>query len=291
MNESTAKYLAGLLDADGSLSFAFKRDQNRQDCFYLSLALKLTASDNVDKHRYVENLPITSEMGSTSRYGPKRQFVVWNISKRADLEMLLPRLLKHMIIKAQHWQLLLDTWREERGHGINEDRRIALTALSKVSRNERIGPLKAKKYPAWAWVAGYLDGDGCYAYRSHVVKGKYRQWTINVSACAHVNDMIGLEMLLETFGGRIIPQGQSDVVMLWKRSLGYQNRSFALKFLGKMARYSKLKREKIDAMIHHHSQRLSVPGTEKTRCNIDRCKDFVHGNGLCSRHYQRQCRV
>lgn len=270
MNESLVKYLAGLLDADGSLSFAFRRDQNREDRFFIGLQLHLSASDNVDRHGFVESLPELTGMGSTSRYGKSGQFVTWAISRRADLEMLLPRLIKHMIIKAQHWHWMLGSWREWRGRRYGQanicgQERESLSQAVKESRKLRVGPLREKNFPSWAWVAGYLDGDGCYGYR----KGAYRsykgrlyiQWTINVTAVAHVTDAVGLELLQKTFGGAIIEHGQSKNVLVWRRALGYQNRSFALTFLGKMARHSRLKRHKIDQMIHHHRQRLSVPGT------------------------------
>lgn len=293
MNESLVKYLAGLLDADGSLSFTFKRDPLRKDRYFIGLALRLTASDAVDHGRFVESLPGVAGMGTISRCGKQNQFAIWCVHKRAELEMLLPRLIKHMVIKPKHWQWLLDMWRNVRAGNktCSEKEREVLSAASKESRRLNVGPLKPKNHPTWAWLAGYLDGDGCYSYRSHNVrKGEYEstQWTINVSAVAHVNDICVLEFLRDAFGGDIVEQGQSENVKLWKRSLGYQNRDFALRFLPHLAKHSRLKRYKIDAMIHHHRQRLSVPGTNRTTCTVDGCGQSSHGNGLCSKHYQRQ---
>lgn len=263
MQESLVKYLAGLLDADGSLSFAFKHDQNREGRYFVGLTMHLASSTAVDKNGFVDELPSKTGMGNFCKSGDRKQFKAWAVSKRADLEMLLPRLIKHMVIKAQHWQWLLDVWRNSRAADktCSLSEREALTQASKESRRLNRGPIHPKNHPTWAWLAGYLDGDGCYAYRSHVFNG-YRQWTINVSAVAHVNDMGVLEFLQKSFGGRIVGQGQSENVKLWIRSLGYQNRDFALRFLPKVAKHSRLKRHKIDAMIHHHRQRLSVPGTK-----------------------------
>lgn len=267
MNESLVKYLAGLLDADGSLSFAFKHDQNREGRYFVGLKMSLTAALAIDTQGFAESLPAQTGMGTISIGGKSDQFRVWSVSKRSDLEMLLPRLIKHMVIKAKHWQWLLDYWRlirsESKTCSIAE--RDALTAASKESRRLNVGPIKPKNHPTWAWLAGYLDGDGCYSYRSYrVQKGKYdaTQWTINVSAVAHVNDICVLEFLHGAFGGDIIEQGQSEHVKVWRRSLGYQNRDFALRFLPNIAKHSRLKRHKIDVMIHHHRQRLSVPGTK-----------------------------
>lgn len=291
MNESLIKYLAGLLDADGSLSFSFKHDQNREGHYFMGLRLSLASSDAVDKNGFTESLPVLTEMGHISRYGEKDQFINWVVSTRSDLEMLLPRLIKHMVIKAKHWQWLLDAWRDFRidRKTCSLKEREQFTEGSKGSRRSNVGPLKPKNFPTWAWLAGYLDGDGTYHYRSGIYNG-YKQWTMNVSAVAHVSDIHVLEFLKESFGGRIQDHGQSKNVFVWMRSLGYQNRDFALRFLPNVAKHSRFKRHKIDEMIHHHRQRLSVPGTEKTFCVVDECTRKVHGNGLCNMHYLRQKR-
>jgi hypothetical protein len=293
MVESLVEYLAGLLDADGSMSFSFKHDQNREGRYFIGLTLKLTASDAVDQNGFVESLPEITGMGTTSRYGRKQQFVVWNVSKLSDLERLIPRLTKHMVVKAIHWQRMLDIWRESRSKSktCTLDEREALTEAAKESRL-KTGPLKLKEHPPWAWVAGYLDGDGWYTYRSGKYKSyrgrEYQQWSMSVGACAHVNDIYVLKFLEKAFGGVVKGQGQSDNVKIWYRGLGYQSRSFALKFLPEVAKHSRLKRQKIDAIIQHHQQRLSVPGTERHYCEVDGCNRPVHGHGLCSMHYQRQ---
>ena len=263
IDESLVKYLAGLLDADGNLSFSFRSDDNNDDRFFIGLMLRLSASDAVDVHGFVESLPELCGIGTTSRYGKRSQFVNWTVSKRAHLEVLLPRLIKHMVIKARHWQWLLETWRMARTDekACSREERECLTLGARESRRGNVGPIRPKNHPTWAWLAGYLDGDGCYSYRRYRVNG-YIQWAIYVSAVAHVNDIVVLEFLQAAFGGLIRGQGQSPDVKIWKRALGYQNRSFALRFLPKLARHSRLKRSTIDAMIHHHRQRLSVPGTK-----------------------------
>lgn len=267
LNESLVKYLAGLLDADGSMSFSFKEDQNREGLFFTGLRLMLASSKAVDRHGFVESLPELTRMGSISHYGASRQFVTWTVNRRSEVEMLTPRLIKHMIIKAHHWQWMLDMWRTMRSHSntCTASDRILLVQAGKESRRNNRGPLKPKNHPSWAWLAGYLDGDGCYTHRQNpgTKNGKtYLQWTINVSAVAHINDQAVLQFLQMAFGGQIRDHGKSPNVKVWVRSLGNQNRSFALNFLSKLARHARLKRHKIDQMIHHHQQRLSVPSAE-----------------------------
>ncbi len=164
-----------------------------------------------------------------------------------------------MVIKAQHWQWLLEFWRDfrSRPHGersCTEQERVALIQVIKESRKLRHGPIKPKKHPTWAWLSGYLDGDGWYRHR---YSKEHNYWSMSVGAVAHVNDRVALDFLQQSFGGSILPHGQSENVLKWVRNLGVKDRSFALRFLPNIAKHSRLKRHKIDAMIHHHRQRLS----------------------------------
>lgn len=263
VNESLIKYLAGLMDADGSLSFSFRRDPQDKDAYFMGLDLSLASSDEVDRHGFVDSLPDMSGMGGAYRYGSHSQYKAWRVSKRADLEMLLPRLIKHMVIKAQHWQWLLDTWRDARKAARLNGKRVAwnhdemewFKEAAKHSRRLRVGPLKPKKHPTWAWVAGYLDGDGWYTIRPD----KRQNYTaMRVGAVAHQTDALALEFLQHAFGGSIKDHGQTENCKIWYRSLGVRDASFALRFLPKVARHSRLKRHKIDQLIHAHQQRLSV---------------------------------
>lgn len=254
MNESLIKYLAGLLDADGSLSFAFRSNDNGS--YYLGLRLSLASSKEVDRDNFVETLPI----GIISYYQDGK-YKNWVVSKRADLEMLLPRLIKHMVIKAKHWQFLLDTWRNLRSEQtlVSEEQRIKLTELSKQSR-KNTGSIKPKNHPTWAWLAGYLDGDGWYTYKQQFNKHTgYTQWKMQMGAVAHVDDIIVLEWLQKHFGGFIYNHSSKNhQVKVWHRSIGKANRNFALNFLPNVVKHSRLKKHKIEAIINHHRQRLSV---------------------------------
>lgn len=296
MNESLVKYLAGLLDADGALSFVFAN--KKSESYNLCLLIYLCASEGIDKNGFVKDLPNLTGMGHSSSIEPKDKVIcgkataqrhtvnVWQVTKRADLEMLLPRLIKHMVIKAKHWQYLLDVWREKRGGRVSAEEKEALVAASKESRRANVGPIKPKNHPTWAWLAGYLDGDGSYVYYPTERKG-WTTWTMAVSAVAHINDRCVIDFLQRSFGGEAYPIKRSPALQ-WRRMLGYQNRSFAEQFLPKLARHSRFKRDKIDAILHHHRQRLSIPGPDRKFCKIDACNRRVHGHGLCHMHYMRE---
>lgn len=301
MNESLVKYLAGLLDADGSLSFMFA-NKDELGNYSLSLLIYLCASEGIDKNGFVKDLPNLTGMGHASVIQPKDTVIcgkqtrqghkinVWQVSKRADLEMLLPRLIKHMVIKARHWQWLLDVWREKRGTQITAELKEALVAASKESRRTNAGPVKPKNHPTWGWLAGYLDGDGSYQCYCKSDSRQLTRWTISVSAVAHINDRCVLDFLCQAFGGSIYKDNRSPALH-WRRMLGYQNRSFAERFLPHLAKHARFKRDKIDAILHHHRQRLSIPGPERHYCEIQGCDKPVKGHGLCNMHYTRKRRA
>lgn len=262
MNESLIKYLAGLLDADGNLSFNYTADNYKENYFSLGLRLNLGAASSIDKHGFVASLPTLTGMGtghSPTLYAGNGKYVNWQVTKRADLEMILPRLTKHMYIKARHWLWMMEIWRDVRAkeHGsksIHALERATLEQAKKESRKFRVGPLKPKNFPSWAWLAGYLDGDGWYMHRNPEV----RRYEMHVGACAHITDASVLAWLQNSFGGSVRPHSQSANVMQWRRSLSNADRSFALRFLPKLVKHSRLKRHKIELMIHHHQQRLSA---------------------------------
>ncbi len=259
VNESLVKYLAGLMDADGCLQFTFRPDHRRKQYACLGLKLYLGASEKIDRHGFVRSLPETTGMGAV--YKQQTCHFMWIVGRRNHLEMLLPRLIKHMVVKARHWQWMLEVWREVRSRkygerSLHRDQIDLLVEEYKQSRRKKVGPLKPKNYPSWAWVAGYLDGDGWYLHR----KPRAGRYGMHVGASAHVTDASVLAFLQKAFGGKIKNHSQSDNVRVWERSLSNANRSFALRFLPKVAKHSRLKRHKIDLMIHHHQQRLSVQG-------------------------------
>lgn len=256
MNETLVKYLAGLLDADGSLSFKFRVGRNTEDRSYPSLMLSLASSRAVDKVGFVESLPVITGMGVYSLYGADQQFSRWDVAKRADLEMLLPRLIKHMVIKGKHWNWMLETWREMRGVLLTPQERMELAARSKESRVSRVGPLKPKNHPTWAWLAGYLDGDGWYRFNTLPNRDCMM---MQIGAVAHMNDVSVLHFIQTAFGGSVRDHGQTPNCFVWTVGIGVKNRSRALNMLPNLTKHARLKKHKIDQMIHHHQQRLSDP--------------------------------
>lgn len=254
-NESEIKYLAGLLDADGSLSFRFTDKR-------VYLELSLAASESIDKHGFIEELGKKAGNISIREYpeknwSPSHQ---WRVSSKAELNMLLPRFIKHMVIKGTHWNNLLLKWREFQTQILSDEQ---IEDLKKYSENSRLiaKPLKPKVHPTWAWVAGYLDGDGCYTFKKHCNPEAINCMTLKIMVVCHKNDSVGIEFLKKAFGGSI--KEEKDWLR-WARNLGVKDSSFANKFLRKVHRHSMLKKWKIEQMLAFHNNRLQRLSVEKS---------------------------
>lgn len=266
MNEATIKYLSGLIDSDGSISFSFGSGGKLKDRHFLGLVVGIATSNVVDKHGFIASLPEKYGFGCITRQGKsgylplneeEKPYLQWRIKSRSDLEMLVPRFVKHMFVKGKHLQRMFDKWKELRGIALSEEECDALREFSKKSRYDP-GPLKPKNRPSWGWIAGYLDGNGVYSMGEYKVRGKpYPQ--LKVRASCHANDADILVIMQQALGGSVLDAKRGHQCKIWSRNLGPSERAFALHFLSKVVQHARFKRHKIEQMLsfHAHPQRLS----------------------------------
>ena len=258
--ETQIKYLAGLIDADGSLHFHFRKYEDR---YNVTLKLVLQQSLSIDNegkfiNSLIDYMGFIQEINIQSQKETWSNANRWTVNSQAELNMLIPRLTKHMVIKAKHFKNLHDKYNTLFGKSVTE---LEMNELKEFSINSRkdTGPLKPKKHPTWAWVAGYLDGDGCYYMRK-----RKKNWGVStellVKVVAHDNDVQALQLLQKVFKGNLKNNGYENT-HYWTRNLGNQDATFAMHFLRKMHFHSQLKRHKIEKMLHYHSQRLNESGS------------------------------
>jgi hypothetical protein len=256
VQETLIKYLSGLLDADGSLSFKFN---TLNEGFRVGLELSLTAAESVDREgKFVKSLTNLTGFGFiTSRTRENWSTVnEWRVVSSRDLNMLIPRLTKHMVIKGKHWNNLFNFYRDLQGKILSQEEVSLLKEVSKQSR-KNVGPLKPKNHPTWAWTAGYIDGDGCLSLKNHP-SGYGKK--VSVSVTSHKDDRIGIDLLFKAFSGQVYDRNH-DNCCEWKRNLGVRDKAFAISFLTKLVNHSKLKKYKIEQMLAYlhstNSQRLT----------------------------------
>lgn len=242
LNESEWKYLAGLLDADGSLSI--KIVKNRYCSQYVALLLEISAAVGYDRNGYLQSL--TKFFGSCNikTYENKnhQDAYVFRVQSRKDLNLFLPHVTKHMVIKGAHWDRLYKLYCSFKGVAVDDG---TVSVLKEYSTESRLhtGPIKHKNHPTWAWVAGYLDGDGSYQLP--------KSGTALVQVKAHHGDVVGIELLQKAFGGAIY-ECRKENTMVWQITMGKMNRSRALHFLPKVHKHSRFKKWKIEQLLAFH---------------------------------------
>lgn len=245
--ETDTKYLAGLIDADGWIGMQYQESKSTGKT-YLQMTVGLATSENIDRDGKLIKW-LGSIGGRTNSYDYEGGVMnSWTVGKRSELNMLVPRLLKHMIIKGKHLDNMYSIYTENQGKEIPKDLIPGLKEFHKQSRLNT-GPAKPKNYPTKAWVAGYLDGDGHYGIHKRKRDNYVR---LSIDALAQKSDTIALEYLVKQYGGAIgKPDKQGN--RRWYRGLGKQHRDFAIGFLKTMHRHSRLKQHKIEQMLAFHN--------------------------------------
>ena len=180
-SEQLNKYVAGLLDTDGWIGFEFTQGKA-----YVRMGLRQAATVDGD-FQMLRAVQKHYQLGTIS-YGFQANdvsFCSWRLSTK-HANMLFGLVGKHMRIKQSHFKNILefDTTQGD------------LKEFSRLSR-ENTGWLKRPKHLSYAYVAGLLDGDGCYRIRKK--EGKITTMCVK----AAINEEFILLKLQEDFGGSI----------------------------------------------------------------------------------------
>lgn len=168
--------------------------------------------------------------------------------------MILPRVIKHMVVKGSHWNNLFMKWIELKGKPLTDGEIAQLKAWSEESRKVA-QPLKPKNHPTWAWLAGFLDGDGYYSLQKGKVKHSPNYCSLRVGAVCHKSDRVSLDLIKKAFGGSFKEEGD---ILRWYRNLGPRDKDFAVPFLKKVHAHSKLKKWKIEQMLAFHNEPVAT---------------------------------
>ncbi len=216
-SEQLNKYTAGLFDADGWVGFEFNKYG-----VYLRAGIYQAATVDTD-FQMIRSLQAFYGIGRLN-YSYQENGVsgiTWRMSNK-EAKIFFNRIGKHLRIKATHFRNLILL--QEEGQHLDPD---VLRGISEVSRKNSKW-LKHPKHLSWAWVAGYLDGDGCYRYRQ-------RKQSVSLCIKAASQDAHILQQLKRDFKGSILDHGSSEI---WRRGLGKGHIKFSLPFLKNMRKYS-----------------------------------------------------
>lgn len=193
MNE---KYIAGLLDADGTVSLHFnKRDDGT---FRAAACVKIALAGDL---KY-----LSEEFDLNWREEPRGRFKdIQEIYAYGDRALtFLNRIKKHLRIKRH----LADWVLSNHGTVVDNPKSLKkeLQHIRKISADNDDG-----RYPSRAWLAGYFDGDGCIAF--HNRRGEC--W-LQITGWAY--DKKILDTLAYHMGGKVYKH--SGESYQWKKYLG-----------------------------------------------------------------------
>lgn len=199
------KYLAGFIDADGSFGIRFRRSTEgryRAD-FYLECTQK--ASRNKVLHMLCESFgcgQVTDKRSKTGYGGDP--WSVWSVPPK-QARLLIARIEKYLVVKKAFAGICLKYWQDNRH--INDNQ---LELHQKQIRAARKAKSQLPNYPSRKWLAGYFDGDGCFA----VVKRKTGQAYFSARITAHIDADNGINLIYKAFGGAIYTNKGPTLPML-----------------------------------------------------------------------------
>jgi len=228
MPRLSEKYLAGFLDADGCIHLAwpsgkftpqlcmtFSQRSNRDDVLY---RIQETFGGILDK--------IQIKDGEYTRLG--------FYGKNA--KMVLNRILKYLVIKRHYAGMALEM-SNKRSNDVEADRLL-------LKQHRKIKSLPIPNFPSRKWMAGYVDGDGCFSTTRVFEHGSI---SLYFKLCSSEHDSEGIELIQKAFGGNIYPM-RSSVNPVIQYTLPLPP-SKAIQFISHFGKYCIVKKRQTDFIL------------------------------------------
>lgn len=203
-NESFNKYIAGLFDGDGTITYrCVKKEENRY-----TIGLKF---EIITEHK---NKHILYEIKEYFKVGTiyENKYVTYVVNDYNHILSIFNRIKKHLIIKGQHFQFLINYVGDLKKLHINK-RNITKEELQKFrdtvkDSRKNTKALKHKDYVTLSWLAGFIDADGNVQHRfrdSFCKKAnkQYRRTDFALRIELAYYDYQALELIQKSFGGRL----------------------------------------------------------------------------------------
>ena len=246
--------MAGLADSDGTLAPHFNKTAD--GCFRLGLQFAISQAESNDRNfALIHHLHALFGVGHVFHARPRgtnhTPQAIWKVADRNELEKFLPHIIKYMVIKGGHFQRLLELRRGLAGKKLTALEVSCIKHLVKMSRLGT-GPVKPKNFPSPAWIAGYVDGDGCF--RIYPAK-KNRAEELRLKIAFWRPDKCGVRLIQRGYGGKIYER--TPTVSEYYLNMGASFRATAHKFLGAILPHLRLKKHAAEMILYRHRQRLS----------------------------------
>lgn len=241
-SEQLNKYVAGLIDSDGCLSYRINNDE-----FSLQLQLSQSAVNDPD-FEFMRALQDFYDIGGLYYELPEKwsSCCRWKIYGSKDVNKFLNIIKKHLYTKGKQFDNML--WLQDELEGMKlsdvqiEDLKENVIPCLKKS----YGPLKEKKHPSWPYLAGLIHGDGNLLCRTDRVNkkfdrryGKYYTYVsteLRVHIYSHLKEKCVLDFIKRSLGGTVKVNKKNNTAT-YQHGLGKQNIPFANKFIPKILPY------------------------------------------------------
>ena len=245
-SEQLNKFVAGLFDADGHVSFDFCRNK-----IQIQSAISVCDSKLIKALRDHYNLGTV--VGMEVKEVTHNKCFRW-VMRTKDSKKFFNLIGKHLRIKGTHFNNLCNIHTELQEEVLEDSLIVELKNISKESRKNSTW-IRYPKHPSYSWVAGYLAGDGHFEFRTSVRANGNRSLTMRVSSICHEDDKHILYFLQKAFRGSV-KKINSKPHYVWKKTVGKGYHLFALPFLKKLRLYMCLEKKYIviDSMVKYHEQ-------------------------------------
>ena len=183
------KYFAGFIDADGSFNLFVQKLSNGLFKIYPKVSLSQLEFRNDSLRELADHYEVSVHKINKG--------VVDNVSLHCNKAITFINLIKnHLVIKRDVAEYILSV----SGKEVTEEE---LKAIKSVVKQLRKKNTPDKNFPSRKWMAGYIDGDGCF-YAKVTNKGVLNCKLIIASSS---DALAGIELIKKCFGGSIRIQG------------------------------------------------------------------------------------
>jgi hypothetical protein len=191
MARLSEKYVAGFLDADGSVNVRFQ-----SDCKTPQLHVTFSQKTEQDEVLHL----IQRDYGGSINYQMvgDGQYTRLTIGGGRKAKMFLNRIKNFSVLKRRFIEVCLDLCERE----LDKSEMERVKAYLKAQRKVKSYPIPT--YPSRKWLAGYFDGDGCVSATVHK-QSKHGGASIRLHITAEDCYVGGIELIHKAFGGSLKP--------------------------------------------------------------------------------------
>lgn len=223
------KYLAGLIDSDGGITFT-KVKQGCKPGLILSIYQREDkASVLSDVQKTFGGTLVKRERTTERNPNPSLHWYVC----ASNAVALMQRLDKFLVIKRDYFRWAIEICSKQLESSTSE-----FNKQRKEKRNTRSS--MEPNFPTRKWLAGYFDGDGTLSV-SHVNADNTAILRFGITC--HKNDCIGIDIIQKNFGGHRNETSVGKTCWQWTLYLSKSNCGAGMKFIDYFSRHCIIKQD------------------------------------------------